>query len=260
MTTRTQLEIQVRYTRPASQCRRVLRVLPLVREGQTILSERWKTDPAASFSWEKSDQWDNRRLLLRHRHIEAEFRFGMELEIEASGEPVPEERPDFARWKMPSRAVVFTPELQGIAREFKDAPPLERAAKLAEICAERLEYRSQTSATPGTCDKIWMGKRGSCADFAHVFLSLCRSSGLPARYVAGFNATQGQMHAWAEVWCVGSWHAFDPTLGKTAARGSVAVCTGRDFYDCAPHTGSFRGEGMAALKLWCRTQISNSIP
>jgi transglutaminase-like putative cysteine protease len=255
MTTRTQLEIQVQYTQAANQCRRVLRVLPLQRLGQTILSERWKTNPEASFSLEKSDLRGNRRLLLHHQRIESEFRFGLELEVRTTGEPVPEAHPDFARWKMPSRAAVFAPELQQVARQFKDEPPLERAAQLAEVCAAQLRYQSQTSPTPATAPQIWRVKRGSCADFAHVFLSLCRSSGLPARYVAGFNATQGQMHAWAEVWCAGFWYAFDPTLGKVASQGNVAVGIGRDFYDCTPHTGSFRGEGVAALKLWCHTRV-----
>jgi transglutaminase-like putative cysteine protease len=255
---RTQLEICVQYTQPAHRCRRVLRVLPLHRQGQTILSERWKTNPEADLFFEKSDQWGNRRLFLSHKQIETEFRFGLELQVETNGAPVAEAKPDFARWKMPSRAVAFTPELQKIARDSRDAPPLERAAHLAHFCAAQLQYRSQTSPTPPTASQIWTLRRGNCADFAHVLLSLCRSSGLPARYVAGFNPTQGQMHAWVEVWANGFWHAFDPTLGRAASVGSVAVCIGRDFYDCAPHTGSFRGAGFAGLSLWSRTEVSPS--
>lgn len=253
MVSRTQLEICVRYTHPAVRCRRVLRVLPLRGEGQTILSERWKTLPEADTALEKPDAWGNRRLLLRHNRIESEFRFGLELQVETDNAPIAEAKPDFARWKMPSRAVRITPDLQSAARQFKEAPPIERAHLLTEFCAAQLGYRSQTSSTPPTASQIWTLKRGNCADFSHVLLGLCRSSGLPARYVAGFNPSQGQMHAWVEVWVGGSWHAFDPALGRAASAGSVAVCKGRDFYDCAPHTGSFRGAGVAGIQLWCRT-------
>jgi transglutaminase-like putative cysteine protease len=64
------------------------------------------------------------------------------------------------------------------------------------------------------------------------------------------------MHAWAQVWCEGFWHSFDPTLGRAVSAGSVAVATGRDYYDCAPHQGSYRGEAQALIHLHCATTTS----
>lgn len=255
MISRTQFELCVRYNAPVSDCRRVLRVLPLRREGQQILRENWKTLPDFDESTEKWDAAGNRRLFLRHRRIEREFRFGMELEVETTGQPLVEADPDFARWKMPSRAVVFAPELQTLVREVRELAPLERALELCSICHLNLSYDARTEATPMRCDRVWQRKWGNCADFAHVLLSLCRSSGLAARYVAGFNPTEGQMHAWAEVWVGGRWHSFDATLGQGIAAGSITVVVGRDFYDCAPHTGTFRGQGNASISIFCRTKI-----
>ena len=254
MISRTQFELCVRYNAPVSDCRRVLRVLPLRREGQRILSEKWKSLPDLAEASEKLDANGNRRLFLRHRRIETEFLFGMELEVETIGAAIAETAPDFAPWKMPSRAVVFVPELQNLAREFKASPPLERAAELNSLCQQKLEYDA-TQAAPPRCDAVWEKKRGNCADFSHVLLSLCRCSGLPARYVAGFNPTEGQMHAWVEVWSEGHWHGFDATLGRGITPGSIPVAVGRDFYDCAPHTGTFRGGGDASISVFCRTTI-----
>jgi len=43
--------------------------------------------------------------------------------------------------------------------------------------------------------------RGDCGQFAYLFIALCRSAGIPARLVAGFQATddlEWGYHAWAE--------------------------------------------------------------
>lgn len=252
MISQTRLEICVRYSAPVSDCRRILRVLPLRRAGQTVLSERWSAFPPAASMQESPDAAGNRRLLLRHARIESEFRFGLECEVETSGAPCGE-APDFVSAKMPSRAVVFAPEFQLVAREAREMAPLERAAHFNRVCFLRLEYDAKVCAAPLQSAQIWQRKSGNCADFAHVLLSLCRCSGLAARYVAGFNAAQGQMHAWAEIWAEGCWHALDPTLGRAISGGSVAVAVGRDFYDCAPHQGSYRGAGEASISLFCVT-------
>ncbi|PQV63659.1 Transglutaminase-like enzyme, putative cysteine protease [Abditibacterium utsteinense] len=254
MKLQTQLEIRVQYDAPVFDCRRVLRVLPGYRGGQVVRGESWDCTPNTDFAVEKTDEWHNRRLLLRHQNIEREMRFELEMEVETSGAPVLEFRPDFARWKMPSRAVCFTSELQKIARDAKELSPLQRASFFVELCRENLKYESQTEVRPSASSQVWARKRGNCADFAHLFLSLCRCSGLAARYVAGFSRSEGQMHAWAEVWDDNYWHAFDPTCDDSAARvHHIAVAVGRDFFDCAPHSGQFRGPGNARLQLWCRT-------
>lgn len=252
----TRLELRVHYASPARDCRRVLRVLPLHRAGQEVEREAWQMTPEADFALEKRDAQGNRRLLLHHGRIDSALEFALEISARISGAPVLEFSPDSARWKMPSRAVIFTPELQSRARDSRDLAPLQRAAHFARFCAAHLEYEARAAPSPLTSVQVWARKRGNCADFAHLFLSLCRASGLLARYVAGFSRSQGQMHAWAEVWDAQHWHAFDPTreTGDERPITHLAVAIGRDFYDCAPHEGRFRGHGEAHLELWCQTR------
>lgn len=253
----TRLEIRVSYASPARDCRRVLRVLPLHRGGQSVEREAWQIAPDAAFALEKRDDYGNRRLLIQHERIAGALDFGLEIEAETTGAPVLDFTPDRARWRMPSRLVVFAPEVQTLARTARDLVPLERAAHFARFCFENLEYEAKTGAQPLPSSQVWARKRGNCADFTHLFLALCRAGGLLARYVAGFSRSQGQMHAWAEVWDDNHWHAFDATFDALRAARPIlhlATAVGRDFNDCAPHSGQFRGATGAGIELWCQTR------
>lgn len=254
MISRTQLTIRVRYDAPVRDAKRLLRVLPRARAGQTVVSENWSVSPVAARASESEDAWGNRQLRLHHASIEREFAFELHLETQTHDAVVALESDErLGQWKLPSRAVDFDGELQKLGRAQRALAPQERAAHFCAFCHDELHYRARADAHPPTAGVAWQRRVGSCADFSHIFLSLCRSSGLAARYVAGYNPAEGQLHAWAEVLCDKQWRAFDPTHGRAPSVGCVAVGVGRDFYDLAPHIGSFRGEARAELQLWCRT-------
>jgi transglutaminase-like putative cysteine protease len=93
-------------------------------------------------------------------------------------------------------------------------------------------------------------KKGVCQDFAHLYIGICRSQGIPARYVSGY-LHQGlgffgdaQMHAWVEAYLpeVG-WIGFDPTNDILASADHIKVAHGRDYEDCAPIKGVVYGPG-----------------
>lgn len=258
MLSRTQFRLRVTYDAPVREARRMLRVLPLARAGQTMVSESWNASPRAESSAENFDEWGNRRLILRHQSIERTFEFELNLETQTAQITIAlREDERLGQFKLPSRAVDFGGELQTLGRAQRGLAPLERAAYFCAFCHDELHYRARADARPPNAATAWLRRVGSCADFAHIFLSLCRASGLAARYVAGYNPAEGQLHAWAEVLADKQWHAFDPTHGRAPSPGCVAVGVGRDFYDLAPHGGSFRGEAHAHLELWCRTHIAD---
>ncbi len=98
----------------------------------------------------------------------------------------------------------------------------------------------------------------SCRDVAVLFIAVCRSRGIAARFVSGYQAgVPGQqdrdLHAWVEAYLPGAgWRGYDPTLGLVVADQHVPVAAAASWDDAAPVTGSFRGTGA-------RSGLHNSI-
>jgi hypothetical protein len=79
--------------------------------------------------------------------------------------------------------------------------------------------KTSYSHTPRGAAYAMRKKRGDCTEFMHLFISLCRINGIPARAVSGYVAprdmrlTANDFHEWAEVYYDGRWHLADPYYG-----------------------------------------------
>jgi transglutaminase-like putative cysteine protease len=100
-------------------------------------------------------------------------------------------------------------------------------------------------------------RAGVCQDFAHVLLGLCRSAGIPARYVSGYfldselaPGTEEASHAWIEAFLPGhGWAPYDPTHDRVADERYVKVAVGRDYADIRPICGTYRGAATRELRV-----------
>lgn len=98
-------------------------------------------------------------------------------------------------------------------------------------------------------------KQGVCQDFAHLMLGICRTHGIPARYVSGYFLNQHKLpgeieasHAWIEVFIPGyGWKGYDPTHRREADTRYVKIAVGRDYADIRPVGGTFRGKGTRQM-------------
>jgi transglutaminase-like putative cysteine protease len=148
-------------------------------------------------------------------------------------------------------------------------PEIDRlAAGMAERSGGRtLEFLSAlTSELHERCRKIvradgdamspaqtLQAGEGACRDLAVLFMDCCRSVGLAARFVSGYQHHEQatpedcQMHAWTQVYLPGAgWRGYDPSWGLATAGAHVSVAAAAHPANAAPTFGKIRGDGARA--------------
>jgi transglutaminase-like putative cysteine protease len=108
-------------------------------------------------------------------------------------------------------------------------------------------------------------KQGVCQDFAHLMLGICRTHGIPSRYVSGYFLNKHKLpgeieasHAWVEVFIPGyGWKGYDPTHRRETDTRYVKLAAGRDYGDIRPVGGTFRGKGTRRMVVEVSVQRLN---
>ena len=123
----------------------------------------------------------------------------------------------------------------------------------------RFEYSPRSTRVDSPIDEALEARKGVCQDFAHIFLSLVRPLGIPARYVSGYlfqtagsqdRSTDGATHAWVEVLLPDlGWVGLDPTNNLIADDRHIRVAIGRDYADVPPTRGVFKGVSTVRSEL-----------
>lgn len=129
--------------------------------------------------------------------------------------------------------------------------------RLGQHIYRTFAYKPKTTGVNTRATDALKLRMGVCQDFAHVHLGLCRSLGIPARYVSGyfFNNTRRPReieasHAWIEAFVPGyGWAGYDPTHDRVADDRYVKVAVGRDYSDIRPINGTYRGAPTRSLKV-----------
>jgi len=109
-----------------------------------------------------------------------------------------------------------------------------------------------------TVPEILKHRSGVCQDFAHVMLQLLRTIGISSRYVSGYicpnkNGMRGEgaTHAWVEAFIPRlGWTGIDPTNNAWASAHHVKLSAGRNFNDCTPAKGTFKGLTRQTLSVY----------
>jgi len=117
------------------------------------------------------------------------------------------------------------------------------------------------SGPPYPPDVTLGSREGSCRDLAVLFCAVCRSVGIPARFVSGYEREaafqeRAYMHAWAEVYLAGGgWRGYDPSQGLAVADRHVVVAAAADSRLAAPITGSYRGAARSKMEFTIEMQV-----
>ncbi len=121
---------------------------------------------------------------------------------------------------------------------------IEKAKLIAAAVGKKMTYTPGSTGIATTAESAFESGHGVCQDFAHIMISLCRLSSIPARYVCGLPIGEGETHAWVEIWQDGYWYGIDPTRACDADESYIKLCVGRDYNDCPIEKGVFKGDAV----------------
>jgi transglutaminase-like putative cysteine protease len=264
------------YDSPVWESQNELRACPISDDHQRLLSYRVLVSPTArvlSFT----DYWGTRvdAFGLRRPHTVLEVTAEAAVETSAPPPPVADPHldelglPEFVvaqgEYLGPTRHTGWDDELRAVAGQARDAAGPQVAAvvlAISQLVHESLSYDTDATEIGISAHDVWARRGGVCQDYAHLAIAMCRSIGIPARYVSGYlfaadasgqTAATGDVvevatHAWFEAALPGAGRlALDPTNGRAVGEEHVQIGHGRDYDDVTPLHGVHSGSAAVEL-------------
>ena len=266
------------YSKPAWESHNLLRACPMSNGHQRLVSYQLDVTPFSQVH-SYTDYWGTRvdefGVLEPHQTL----RICAESVVENETPPAPSENPPLGALgpmtgELSSylRASPHSNWDQAIFERARDAIQEsdgvpEAVAAISDAVTSSLEYEpGVTYVGVEVADVLSQGK-GVCQDFAHLGIAMCRSVGIPARYVSGYlyaaDQTMAvtpdepeldvQTHAWIEAFVPGhGWWALDPTNPQPIGELHVKIGHGRDYQDVMPLRGVYHGGAEHDLGVYVR--------
>jgi transglutaminase-like putative cysteine protease len=248
------LEIRYRttyeYNPPVRDGITALRLRPAPRPGLTVHGASLRSEPGVS-AVSYIDGWGTRVDLVEYPGAHASVAFDMRAQVETHPGEIP-------AGLTAAEPLLYLADSEKVRRDavaplgwaMVDASWTAVESVLAWI-PQRFLYQVGATDADTPIEEVISQGAGVCQDFAHIFLALLRSWGMPARYVSGYffsapaeaqRIEAEAMHAWVEVWRTGmGWVGLDATAGAYTDDRYVPVGYGRDYDDVRPIRGVIRG-------------------
>jgi len=266
------------YAELVHESQNELRACPVSDHRQTVLGYRVSTIPASRvFSFD--DYWGTRvdTFGVREPHIYLEV--VAEATVETRSTPLVTTTPTLDALSDPAFVQEHWEYLERTPHADWGGAIAKEAATQVELTGPEvvsvalgihrrvgalLSYRPGTTYVGVEVDELLDRRQGVCQDYAHLAVAMCRSVGIPARYVSGYLFTdddatgqdvdsdevQVQTHAWFEAAVPGyGWLALDPTNRQAVGLRHVKIGHGRDYDDVSPLRGTYSGPHTATLEV-----------
>ncbi|MEQ8405610.1 MAG: transglutaminase family protein [Oceanicaulis sp.] len=136
---------------------------------------------------------------------------------------------------------------------FEGTDTLSLLKDISQGVAAQIVYEEREDESAQSPVETLARGRGSCRDFAVLFVDAVRALGFGARIVSGYlydpdrnligSSGSGSTHAWAEVYLPGAgWIMFDPTNRSVGGFNLIPVAVARHIRQVMPVSGSFIGD------------------
>lgn len=121
-------------------------------------------------------------------------------------------------------------------KTFAGLPPgYVRVAAVVEWVYKNIEYMPGTTNASSGAAEVFLQRAGVCRDFSHLSIALCRTLGIPARYVSAYAPgleLPADFHGVFEAYLNGRWYFFDATH-MAPPSNFVRISTARDAADAS---------------------------
>ncbi|QNT78441.1 transglutaminase family protein [Entomobacter blattae] len=138
-------------------------------------------------------------------------------------------------------------------RSISSENTLSLLHKIMQSIYETVEYIPGFTTVNTNAEEAFLYKKGVCQDYSHIFLTICRTLSIPARYISGYlfmdgHREQTASHAWIEAYVNGlGWVGFDATNCICPDEKYIRVACGLDYFDTSPIRGIHLGNGKEHL-------------
>jgi len=247
------------YSEPLLSSTQYLRMTPL--SGSTQAVETWKLTCPGALMNEWYDQYGNccHTLTIAHPVEKLSIRVSGLVRTRDTNGVV-----GFASAELPLglylRHTPYTAcskPIRDYAARFSAAADRDVIAALHEIMsaiADDVEYSPGDTHVHTTGAEALEQGSGVCQDHAHIFCAVCRTLGIPARYVSGYvtsgagHEAHAASHAWADAYVDHlGWVSFDPSNRTCATESHIRTATGLDYAEACPIRGVRIGGGVETM-------------
>jgi len=261
------------YDRPVKESSNEIKIFPIINHEQEVLQHDLViTGNPEVYVFE--DYWNNRiglfNLLSPHKHLLIESKLivrttqsaQLNINFDGSWDQLKKETADVLQLLELSTPSLIQSQIKIKEIIQKLAPEKKSVAQLVEDCNayifNEFKYIKGITDIETTVDEILEHQSGVCQDFAHLMLQILRTLHIPSRYVSGYicpnkNGMRGEgaTHAWVEAYIPEyGWAGIDPTNNIWVTNTHIKLSVGKDFNDCTPIKGTFKGPAKQNLSVY----------
>ncbi|MFT3979426.1 MAG: transglutaminase family protein [Ferruginibacter sp.] len=269
------------YAEPVRESANQVKLFPIKDEYQLVESQKVNITGEPFLDIYK-DYYDNEVGSFMNIAPHTELIIDSTISVVTRERPLPQDVvPAADQWKHLNEIKQLLPFLDFLKQEnFKDLAAIKAIAdeslagnpsvytavlRLNEYVYRNFQYIKGITSVETTVDEIWKMKAGVCQDFAHILLVMLRLLNIPARYVSGYVCPkddhlrgEGATHAWVEAYIpFYGWLGIDPTNNCIVNDRHVRLAIGRNFADCSPVKGTYKGTASQTLEVGVTVSTEN---
>ena len=247
--------MKISYSEPVDKCYFTIKSFPADDFRQRSIAYDIYMSPPTQYS-EGKDSFGNVQIIGSEELAHSVFEFKIKglVETHPVGITGGVNTSTVGMYKYPHGKCIPGDSIKQFADEIKEevlkcSLDKDKCFKIMNAIYEKMIYEKGTTEVETTAEEAFAGGKGVCQDFAHVYITLLRLFGIPARYVCGLIAGEGQSHAWVEAVCDNNYIAFDPTHNTEVSDEYIKLGVGRDAIDCAINRGVMWGGGAQTQEI-----------